>query len=364
MLIARGTHPDIFAANEIWKAKAPSLTRISFRLMRGEDGKTVRSASILARNGERTHLKMGIMSAEFDVTHGAGIILQYDVRAYVSWRADEGDGQWEAATAFTAAEAKETLVAKHGRGEGAWKIGASFSEEFPDGTLLGDARWIENSRGDLQAWIGENGFTREVTRERIDDSRWLAWYGTPPDYSDHPQPRLPADLKAPDSLAGWVEGSFVDISKVLRDNGINPDVPGFFAGFEADSRQLVLVADAASQDRTVELLSQIIGVGMPSMLVETSPDSGGWGLVIRDGEKALLTHSRDQKEEEQLMIENVSAAPGTMEFRYEFDFLRPDSSVAHSKGRTSSVPNAWQKVAGIEDKEVTDVSFRATYTTD
>lgn len=361
VLVARGSYDDIFAAQQrCGFDRQPEVVKTFIEWKRPGAERPYRSASLASQSGERALLKSEDASAEQELTLGGTRLV--DARFAVTWTEAGTRGEWSVTTAVTGILGKDILLARHGSGESGWELHAKIQATDPNGAVREGSRWIETAQGGLGLWPSPDPETGEISRQPLGGDGYIAWYEIPPDISEMPPGLRPkGDLKAPASLQKWIEGPFVDCTKILRDNGVAVDTPGFFAGMNHGINQLVLAGPPAVHAVVAEILKQSRGTPESRIWIETNPESGNWGLTGRSGEKAVINFTFETKEELNFEIEPTRVPKDAIDLRLNFDFMPEQEKTGRFEGAVPALSKEWREVANaFSDKGgETKVTVRA-----
>jgi hypothetical protein len=308
MLVARGNYSDLLHAQEACGYdNQPEAVRVTFELMKGDKMEPEQALGVLALSGVTVSAESEGMKIELEssMNNESGF---HELRLAVSWPAPGKDRRWDVSTALTCRDGVRFPIARHGTGEESWSLFGTVVLEHPDGTMAKDSRWIETQPAGLRPWPVSIS-QREIVQLPVDDRRTIAWYRVPPDYTDLPPPR---DLQAPADLEEWISGGFVDYLKVLGDNGVDTKSPGFFAGYDPDSSELVIVADSVNQQRILNLVKSVSVSPPTNIWVETNPDANTWGSMTRSGERAVIRLNETKTEIASFEVEPTSIRNGQL----------------------------------------------------
>lgn len=363
MFVARGSWTDIQIVEEILGIpNEPIVLRSRIDVAEGDTGGdskpgNFRSLSIVSRSGYEAKAEVEGVEVDFAICASVSEGVS-DAVCDLSWPAEANDRRWHVHTGVTVREEVRTRLARHGNGPGSWEVYLTVSRELPDGTPVAELRWIETAIG-METWIGPG---RKDIRETLGPNRELGIYPVPEHFlsklgGEEVVPTLP-DVEAPAELAEWVRGPLMDIEKLLRENGVKIDLAaGHFAGFDPRSNSVIFVADLVNQDIAEQIFSH--GCSSPSPLwIETSRESGGWGLASRSGEKAGI--SRRSGDVTDLLFEIEPTLGGNreiMDLRYKFDVVAGDRAIGRIESATTLYNGKPVRVAtytkeGMEDLEV------------
>lgn len=308
MLVARGSYSDLLHAQEACGFNnQPEAVRVNFELMKGDKMEPEQALGMVVLSGVTVSAESEGMKIELEPSTGTGSAY-LEIRLAVSWPAPGNDRRWDVVTALTCRDGVRFPIARHGTGEESWSLFGTAVSEHPDGTLVKDSRWIETQPVGLRPWPVSIS-QRDVVQLRVDDRRTIAWYPVPPDHLEIPPRR---DLQAPADLEEWISGGFVDYLKVLADNGVDTKSPGFFAGFDPDRSELVVVADSVNQQRVLDLVNSVSVSPPTNIWVETNPDANAWGSMTRSGEKAVVTLNENKTPVASYEVEPTSNGNGQL----------------------------------------------------
>ncbi len=302
MLVARGSYSDLLHAQEACDFNdQPEAVRMNLELFKGDKMEPEQALGIVGFSMEEVSAESEGMKIDLEpgINNESGF---HELRLAVSWPAPGNDRRWDVVTALTCRDGVRFPIARHGTGEESWSLFGTAVSEHPDGTLVKDSRWIETHPVGLRPWPVSIS-QREVVQLPVDDRRTIAWYPVPPDHLEIPPRR---DLQAPADLEDWISGGFVDYLKVLADNGVDTKSPGFFAGFDPDRSELVVVADSVNQQRVLNLVKSVSVSPPTNIWVETNSDANTWGSMIRSGEKAVIQLKEDKTEIGSFEVESIS----------------------------------------------------------
>jgi hypothetical protein len=331
MLVARGSYSDLLHAQEACGFNnQPEAVRVNFELMKGDKMEPEQALGMVALSGVTVSAESEGMKIELEPSIGIGSAY-HEIRLAVSWPAPGNDRRWDVVTALTCRDGVRFPIARHGTGEESWSLFGTAVSEHPDGTLVKDSRWIETQPVGLRPWPVSIS-QRDMVQLRVDDRRTIAWYPVPPDHFEIPPPR---DLQAPADLEEWISGGFVDYLKVLADNGVDTKSPGFFAGFDPDRSELVVVADSVNQQRVLDLVKSVSVSPPTNIWVETSSDANTWGSMIRSGEKAVIKLKEDKTEIGSFEVESISTGNDQLvDLHCAVDILEGEQRVSNFRFRT------------------------------
>lgn len=283
MLVARGRYFELLEAQRACGFDdLPRLSLARFELKQGAIGTVL---PILSRSGERTSTPINGVKIDLDLLRGP--TPSHDLRCAVSWKDPGTEATWNVASSFFVRNEAEVLVAKYGSGDGGWELRAAVSYQSIGGVPLAEARLIEIGGKAPQPWAEVSRGLPLFERQSLGDGLSIAVYQAPPSFGTF---LASADLKVPERLWGWIRGSFHDVGKGMANFGVDSTAPGFFAGLETRTDQLVLVGSDATHDSVSGTLESIFA-SSPSdvLLVETDRPSGNWGLLVCDGHKAVIS---------------------------------------------------------------------------
>ena len=358
ILVAQGAHADMLKAQLAWDFKEEPV-RIRCRLdwMRPGAAEPFQTIEALSRSGEATESKKDGISIKAESSAGSegGIFT----RIAADWKTGEGESRWSVVTAVERSKEGKTLLAKHGTGDTAWELYLTAAVEKAEGDLPAGNRWLETEHGGLRSWPGSDASIPGHTRIRIDGNRELAWYPLPPEFTSLPLPLPKYDLQVPPDLAAWIDGPLVDSLKLLREQGIDVDAPGFFAGYHPLARQLLVAGSEASHLDIARLLEDLSGLPDPLYWIESDPESGNCGLIVRNMEKALITRSREGKEETVMQVE-ASRSPAGVGLQLDMDITGDSGKNGSLATHLDMVPGRWREVMEYSGEESTGISVRLT----
>lgn len=357
MLVARGDYIDMIEAQQACGFDdRPRMVRMKFELVRGARTQAV---SVLAASGEQGRATGEDIIVETDAS--ADETGFHSVRLAASWNAGQKELRWSVYTSFGVRDGKRILVARHGTGSTAWELHATAVGETIDGSPLAKSRWIEVGTKRPRPWPEDQML--QLTRHPLKDGLFIAAYQLPPPFISGPPPIEIADMEAPATLRGWIHGSFQNVADKLKAQGFGTDQPGFFAGVELRSNQLILVADAASHGRVAALLGEILASPDTLIQIESRPESGNYSLLAGYGGKALIDLVKQgelvEETRELFQIQPTLRDGGIVDLVYEFN--RPGKPGDVTKGTASLKAGEWQEIEDEVQPQVgPPISLRAT----
>lgn len=357
MLVARGDYIDMIEAQQACGFDDSKLmVRMKFELVRGAKTHAV---PVLAASGEQGRARVDDIVVETDAsTDRLGF---HDVSLVVSWNAGQTALRWGVYTSFAVRDGKRILVARHGTGNSAWELHVTAVGETIDGSPLAKSRWIEVGTKRPRPWPEDQML--QLTRHPLKDGLYIAAYQIPPPFMSGPPPVEIADMKAPATLRGWIHGSFQNAADKLKIQGFATDQPGFFAGVELRSNQLILVADAASHGRVAALLNGIFAPPDTLIQIESRPESGNYSLLAGYGGKALIDLVKQgelvDETRELFQIQPTLGDSGIVDL--EYGVSDPGKPGEFTKGTAKLKPGEWQEIEDdVQPQAGPPISLRAT----
>lgn len=363
MFIARGSWSQILLVGEVLGFKEhPIVLRSRLEVAPRGDSKAgkARTISFVSRSGHKSRAESDGTAAEVEAFASASDNI-CDVRCRLSWPAEAGDRRWDFHTGVIVREDVRTRLARKGSGRDAWDAWLTVSRELPSGLPFGQVRWIE-SGGRIERWAllepgGDRwrkvlGPNRVLGIHPLTEHEFAGLIGVEEVFT------LP-DVVAPPELEEWVRGSLIDVGDFLRSNGVKIDLAaGDFGGFDPRNGRIVVVADEMGQDLVEAMFSKGRDGLPPQVWIETDPESGGWGLSARSGERAGIARRAGEAPDLLFEIEPTLGPDGhTIDLSYKFDIVpenraigRLDSATTLASGKPVKLVTKSQ--AGTKDLEV------------
>ena len=363
MVVARGSWNDILIAEHsmAWDSNLIAL-RTKVDLVTTGKGDT-RSLSLISRSGEKARAKINGFEVELDFSIDRQSPIG-DGRYHISWPSGTGSKRWSVNTAHTSVMGKRFCLAQGGQGEDSWKVFVTTSAELIDGTPLSQARLRETSAG-LEPWKAPERCGNNL-RKSLGPDLELGIYPA----SWELVSRLGSledllDINAPESISDWVRGPLVDLRKLLKDYGVKFNEADHFAGFDPGSDRLFVLSDSLNQDLAEQILTPGCCRTVLNVWVETNPQSGGWGISTRSGEKAAITLGSGEASDTGFEIEpTVGGNQWLLDLRYKLDVLSGSRSIGSFQSNATIVHDQASvvgKYIGTDGEEL-EVTVRAKIT--
>ena len=290
MVIARGSPIDLRLIEDgLDFRKAPHVirSRIEFE---DPKGNIARTASFTSRSGEKTRFQIHELDAVIQVDssdqHWAN-----DVETTISWSLKQGGPRWEVHTHVSLRDNERIPLAQVGYGNGSRRVLLTVSRETANGTTWSKSRWRE-TKGGLKAW--ELATPRDVSfRAQLGDGRELGIASFPEGVDNLAKLGVQnseeflqdlTSIDVPNELAPLASGPLLDISHLLRNNGIATEL----AGYDPQNRTLIFIGDPTDLDLFEVVIDSMIGCWFSPLWIETNAESGGYGLVCRSSETARI----------------------------------------------------------------------------
>ena len=299
MLVARGTYLDLLHAQDACVSVQLLHASLHFELKRGEripehlltvvvpDGETIVAETKNVRIEAEPWLHLDCL---------------HDLHLDVTWNAEEQGLKWRVTTLLPFKDGVPLRIASHGEGADGWTLFGTVAAELPDGSPAVEARWIETDREGFRVWPDTESRQGNFLLS-LDGERSIRSYPVPPAFRDGPAPKIPQDLPAPPALKDLIGGNYADVTKVLGEAGIDIHAPGFFAGFDQEHRELLVVANLETHKAIKALVEEALATPERTVWVGTNQAGSLWGLALRNGEKALISLEKDETEIADFIIE-------------------------------------------------------------
>jgi hypothetical protein len=357
MVVARGSWNDIHAAQKlIGFEDVPVSIRTRVELVTA--GKDTVSVSLTGEDTQEVSAKKSGLEVDVRGTNlgPPGLV---DGQFFISWPAGEKDSRWEVNAGVTLKEGIRTRLARRGRGPTRCELFASASREFSNGVMVSAARLIEGPDGVISWPVAPDG---EPKKDRAGDGS-LVWSCRPP-FGALPVRDLPVAqwpwMEAPEARKEWVRGRVVDLRGFLPHSG----TANLMAVFDPGSGRVVIAGTAEDVDlgEMVILSTLRDPVYGRDLWIEANPESGGWGLTCRSGEKARIAKASAAGNGPSFEIEPMIGDSGTIvDLRYEFDVFSKGAPAGNLKSSTTLELEKPQQIAshsvdGKEEKVVLTVS--------
>ncbi|MCW1913464.1 hypothetical protein OJ996_07760 [Luteolibacter sp. GHJ8] len=270
------------------------------------------------------------------------------------WPGKEKGVRWEVSSRSTVADGVRTRIAKGRDHDENWELYATISTETADGTPLHGERWIEAPSGPV---LWAHYPIAGSYRESFEGDLILKVYPVRDDFMNKLGGGLPGQ-------AVFVEGSsavngarrwYLDVRPLLEQNGVKLVHPEAWIGFDPSTSSVVALADRENQD----LLEGILDMGrspVRAVWLETNPESGGWGILSRSGEKASISRSNQGETVLACDIEpTIGGNEQVIDLRYQFDVMNGQKQVGRMQSATTLFPDRPQvvgKVFSSDGKEI------------
>ncbi|MEK7951057.1 hypothetical protein [Luteolibacter soli] len=336
MIVARGSWHDVLVAEQVLRCdELPKVIRTRIEVK--GTGKP-RSLSLISRSGEKASLEMNELLAEVETTSSSDGNA-CDTQFFVSWPAEDSHWTWEVKTAVTLGNGSPCQIACQGTKDQRWELVVSTEEELMDGTPSKEFCWVETPDG-LRAW-SNSGVRGKPLRKQLDANRWLGIYpmakGSASHFLAEARSRPGPDVTGPE-LAEWTRMPLLNIRPVLEERGVAFRNERDCACIDPLTGTAFVLADQVTQDLAEYLFASVLdGELVPPIWIETNPESGGWGLASRSGERAEIRRSSSDPGN-QLLFRSEATEGGDgviFDLGYAIDVVSGDVKIGKLEANTT-----------------------------